>query len=87
MTNKEWLDSIGIPDSLVCCDRDPEGSCRIMLRIAYNRQPWQTKKSIEIAKTPYTVSDVVSLAGWLNSTYDRAKIYVGDDIIKTWAED
>jgi len=86
MTNREWLESIGIPDSLVRCDKKDDDRCAVMLRIAYDKQPWQTKKSIQIAVTPFRVHEALSLAGWLNREYDRSLIFVGDDIIKSWIQ-
>lgn len=84
MTNRQWLESIDIPDGLAVCDDNRDGSCSIMLRIAYEKQPWQTRKSIMIAKTLLEVNEALSLARWLNAEYDRNRIFVGEDIIRRW---
>ena len=84
MTNREWLKKIGVPDNIVVCDDQRDGSCHIMLRIAYDKQPWQTRKSIMIASAPHIGSEVQSLARWFNAEYDRDKILIGDDMIVDW---
>lgn len=86
MTNRQWLEKLNIPLDMVRCDQQNESECHIMLRIAYDEQPWQTRKSIMIAKAPYIRSEVESLSQWYAAEYKQNDIIISDESIKIWLE-
>lgn len=90
MTNREWLEYMGIPDGMVRCDiyNDGEqGRCGISLRIAYPEQPWQIRKSITIAIVPDRGSEVQTLSKWYVDKYNPETMLVAEDIIRDFLKD
>ena len=90
MTNREWLENIGVPDEMIRCDEYDDGEkgrCGISLRILYSEQPWQTKKSITIAIVSAAGSEVQTLSRWYVEKYIPEKVLADEDTIRDFLKD
>lgn len=90
MTNREWLENIGVPDEMIRCDEYDDGEkgrCGISLRISYSEQPWQTKKSITIAIVPDMGSEVQTLSKWYVDKYNPETMLAAEDVIRDFLKD